>query len=442
MKLSLLAITNKASSLRMRLPLATPRHFPRSQKTINLEKLIGKATFHRYPYYTKTALRASLNLIWLFNILPTSIKSLSLFAPTHRDKKGVFHLKQVFEIACLATKNIHPRYYHLLSPNPANAPFYYTAFVFDGGIQQLFGLVTSKSISGILNNKSIFHKHTHKHNLKTANLVTETKTNSLYWPKQKEYCNADLIFKPFHGNQSRGIERWDRVSDRKYVRIRGGRRSSAILTPEALLRRFSDRSKNTPYIVEERLNNHPELLPFTDGRLAVIRLLTTWNKSGKHELLCALITLPHSGDITDFIVSNFVFSHIDIHSGRMKGGHRFEPGFPFSDYHPDSKTKISGNILPCWEELIDLSLKAHQTLPGVVVVGWDLAITPQGPVIIEGNTGPGLMWHQVAGGEHLGESALADALIFHAERLQAQERAEARRRRTERLSALWRFVFP
>jgi D-alanine-D-alanine ligase-like ATP-grasp enzyme len=35
-----------------------------------------------------------------------------------------------------------------------------------------------------------------------------------------------------------------------------------------------------------------------------------------------------------------------------------------------------------------LAVKAHSTFPGRTIIGWDIAITEHGPLIIEGNRGP------------------------------------------------------
>ena len=39
--------------------------------------------------------------------------------------------------------------------------------------------------------------------------------------------------------------------------------------------------------------------------------------------------------------------------------------------------------------------KAAKEVPEVAYVGWDIAITPEGPVLIEGNTTPGYRYYQI-----------------------------------------------
>lgn len=52
-------------------------------------------------------------------------------------------------------------------------------------------------------------------------------------------------------------------------------------------------------------------------------------------------------------------------------------------------TKLAGTTVPLWTDLVCDLHKAHQLCPNIHLVGWDAAITPDGPVIIEGNFGWG-----------------------------------------------------
>ena len=43
-----------------------------------------------------------------------------------------------------------------------------------------------------------------------------------------------------------------------------------------------------------------------------------------------------------------------------------------------------------WTEAVDLALRAHQTFPSVHFIGLDIAISQDGPVLVEGNGLPDL----------------------------------------------------
>ena len=59
--------------------------------------------------------------------------------------------------------------------------------------------------------------------------------------------------------------------------------------------------------------------------------------------------------------------------------------------HPDSGRQIYGEMLPFWDETVQMVLHAADIVnPEITYVGWDVIITKEGPRIIEGNPQPGV----------------------------------------------------
>ena len=54
-------------------------------------------------------------------------------------------------------------------------------------------------------------------------------------------------------------------------------------------------------------------------------------------------------------------------------------------HHPITKLAIEGFCLPYWPEAMALVERAHRTMPQLLTLGWDVAITDDGPIIIETN---------------------------------------------------------
>lgn len=63
--------------------------------------------------------------------------------------------------------------------------------------------------------------------------------------------------------------------------------------------------------------------------------------------------------------------------------------------HPDTGTIFADCRIPYFSQVIQLAIRAHETMPTIRSVGWDVAITPTGPVIIEGNQGWICAEHQI-----------------------------------------------
>ncbi|MDR2506135.1 MAG: hypothetical protein LBD16_08555, partial [Oscillospiraceae bacterium] len=67
--------------------------------------------------------------------------------------------------------------------------------------------------------------------------------------------------------------------------------------------------------------------------------------------------------------------------GADKQGNTFE-------FHPLTGTRIPGFVIPHFAEAVRMCLEAAQVVPTVRFVAWDVAITQDKPVFIEGNSFP------------------------------------------------------
>lgn len=83
------------------------------------------------------------------------------------------------------------------------------------------------------------------------------------------------------------------------------------------------------------------------------------------------------------------------------------------EYHPMAKIKFSTVKVPYVKEAFDMALKAALLVPEVRYVGWDIAFTPNGPVIMEGNEYPsyGLVQYYLFNDEHVGHLAKISEIL-------------------------------
>lgn len=63
--------------------------------------------------------------------------------------------------------------------------------------------------------------------------------------------------------------------------------------------------------------------------------------------------------------------------------------------HPETEAQIASTFVPGWSTLKVQLLEMLRELKFLIYIGWDIVITPQGPFIIEGNTGPAVTFLQV-----------------------------------------------
>jgi hypothetical protein len=92
-------------------------------------------------------------------------------------------------------------------------------------------------------------------------------------------------------------------------------------------------------------------------------------------------------------------AYVDLETGELGPG----AGYPdytggkltWFDHHPDTGEQIAGVYVPNWSALMEQLLEMLRALKFLIYIGWDIVITPRGPCIIEGNTGPAVAFLQV-----------------------------------------------
>ena len=79
-------------------------------------------------------------------------------------------------------------------------------------------------------------------------------------------------------------------------------------------------------------------------------------------------------------------------------------------HHPDSQARIEDAVFPYWQQMVDLALLAHERLGAPCFVGWDIALTINGPMVLEGNARFGVDLAQMPQGQPLGETKYGEIL--------------------------------
>lgn len=166
--------------------------------------------------------------------------------------------------------------------------------------------------------------------------------------------------------------------------------SSGVDLARAVL---SDPSFNA-FVVQERVISHPKLQALTGSEaLQSSRVVTYVDTSGTVHFLAASIRLISGKAIIDNIdwgrTGNFALQ-LHPQSGRPMDAMTFiHDGRVMSwiapEEHPKLGEAMRSFVVPEWDRVIELlTHAAHKFLP-IRTLGWDIAITPQGPMIVEAN---------------------------------------------------------
>ena len=75
--------------------------------------------------------------------------------------------------------------------------------------------------------------------------------------------------------------------------------------------------------------------------------------------------------------------------------------------HPDTGARMKGFAIPYWQSVTDLCLRAATAIPGLPLQAWDIALCPNGPVLVEANIGGDVNLPQIASGNGIMDGRLA-----------------------------------
>lgn len=193
-----------------------------------------------------------------------------------------------------------------------------------------------------------------------------------------ELPHEDILVKPVRGSKGIGIEIW-KHQDEFYNGPNGESLDADTLCKKL---RAQVRENGNRVILQRRLFNHSNLSNLSKNALITARIVTYLDPSGVFRVMneCLILSLEgESGGIRQAVAP------IDEQTGRL--GSAVPYGVIRKEYptHPKSGVPILGVPVPFREEATNLALQAHAFFPGFFSLGWDIAITDEGPVILEAN---------------------------------------------------------
>ncbi len=145
-------------------------------------------------------------------------------------------------------------------------------------------------------------------------------------------------------------------------------------------------------LVEESIVQHETMNLLSPDSVNTLRMVTLNN--GKAVTLVLAICRMGRGSRVDNFLNGGMMTRIDTKSGKLMYDAVDAKNEVFS-HHPVTGTKIAGFTIPMWEKCVETAKKAALVCPEVGYVGWDVAVTPDGPVLVEGNEFPGHCLYQL-----------------------------------------------
>jgi len=151
------------------------------------------------------------------------------------------------------------------------------------------------------------------------------------------------------------------------------------------------------YVLQPMMRPHAAIEALCGPRLATVRMVTLLGDDGP-QLMGAAWKIPGGANVADnFWRTGNLLAQLDLDTGVVKrvvtGA-----GFTLSDAseHPDTGVAFAGFTHPAWAAMRALAFDGARLMRHVPLIGWDLACTAEGPMIVEMNETPDFSLIQVA----------------------------------------------
>ena len=141
-------------------------------------------------------------------------------------------------------------------------------------------------------------------------------------------------------------------------------------------------------IFESVVHQTKQFAAFNESSVNTVRFMTTLYPDGSVKIIATFIKIGRAGRCVDNAGGGGnVDVCVDIETGEVKYAIQYDGWRKIKeiDTHPDSGSQLNGVVIENWKVIKEEVKRFQQAFPYCKAAGWDIAITDDGPVIIEVN---------------------------------------------------------
>jgi hypothetical protein len=217
---------------------------------------------------------------------------------------------------------------------------------------------------------------------------------------------CDLVLKPVDDGGGNGVQLWRYLAD-SHCWSRGATR----LDQERFLDYCARQATLHRHVLQVRLHNHPDLRPLSANGLSTLRIVTYRSVEGASGAIVTCLRMPTGAAVIDNFDAGGITAPIDPVTGVLGPAVAKDPREGAFPAHPDSGARIAGAVVPHFQAALALTLEAHSAFSWVPFVGWDVVITPDGPLLLEANPDFGVEHAQISMNTPLGQSTYTEVYL-------------------------------
>jgi len=189
---------------------------------------------------------------------------------------------------------------------------------------------------------------------------------------------SPVFIKPVQANQSLSAFKLVKIEQQCQIQPIG---KLPETQPDSIETYCQQMSATGPWMVQAYLQNHPEIqVPLSSDEAVSLRYIS---RRGERDIeqLSSYIEMPY---IKEGMV--YYYPLLIDHQGRIEKGEQLSDHFSNNVELVALLDTVSDSmVIPCWSELEQYAKQAHMPFSAIRAIAWDFVVTPQGPVLLEGN---------------------------------------------------------
>jgi hypothetical protein len=306
---------------------------------------------------------------------------------------------------------------------------YVSRFCYRRGAHPLSNYVSDKLIGQIQVSKVLHSPHSVERLLNKLEFFQFAQTNHIPTAMVVAYSKDGVLYTIDHlpcdistiDNFKQLLNKWLKASKYQSLFIKpndlkGGvgafRLSESSLTDDALIQPIYKQVLTTKMLIQETLIQHPIIDAISPYSINTIRIDTYQPLNGETRVITACMRFGRQGSVVDNPGTSkgfFVKLNLDTHQLEGLGQQIITFGTETFTHHPDTHHPLDGVHIPFVAEAIQLVLHATRVVEDRLV-GWDVCITPEGPVLIEGNHNYHIVMLEIANGGYANIESYQDVI--------------------------------
>ena len=358
---------------------------PNQSRAVKLHRKVFLGAWPQLPRWQWALIALYSSMTWLLFFSWRQIyRCMQADARKLPDEYGIPVWKQLFDMLALALGHGVPPYfysYYALYRKPREQWFQYVYSHELPHWHRVLSAGVSRQTEHLMTDKCAFSTC-------MADLGIASVETYAFLPRSAKvgesalFSGQSLFIKPNAGSRGEGAYALSFDAQTGQYRLTGDK---VIEETADILDHINRSAAQQDYLIQPLLQNHPEIEQLCGSQELVFLRVVTGIIDGEAEALFATLLVPCLNEY-----NIYWWVDVELSSGRLLPDKEY---IRFDDL-PEKIGKIEGKVLPFRQDVVEICCRAHRHFSDLPCIGWDVAITPSGVKLLEGNFNWGVAMHQ------------------------------------------------